>query len=438
MNTIPADISRTSQSSTRLNFLMITTFYPPYNFGGDGIYIYRLCNELARQGHKVDIVHDVDAYEVLEKSGPKGDYPNHPNITMHSLKSPAGFFSALATQQTGRSFFKRNKIKALIEQNGYDVIHYHNMSLIGLEVLAYGNAIKLYHTHEHWLVCPMHVLWKYNREVCTSRECIRCQLAGKRPPQWWRYSGYMKRQLSHVDMFLSPSLFTKGKHHEYGLDIPIIHLPYFLPTSANPREPVDASAFSHERPYFFFVGRLEKIKGVQNLIRVFRRYKECDLLIAGDGEYANTLRELAADVPNIKFLGRLPYDQLRALYRNANALLVSSICYEVFGIIIIEAFSQKTPVIVHNLGALPEVVSQSGGGFIYNSDDELIEHMEKFRQNPDLRNKLGEKGYQAYLKYWTEEYHIQKYYRIIKDVAQKKNITHPAIEALQTNIVEVL
>lgn len=427
-----------TNSAPMLKFLMITTFFPPYNFGGDGIYIYRLCNELARQGHKVDVVHSVDAYEVLEKSGPKGDYPNHPNITVYPLKTRAGFWAALATQQTGRSYFKRELIKKLIDENDYDVIHYHNMSLIGLEVLDYGDAIKLYHTHEHWLVCPMHVLWKYNREVCTKQECIRCQLAGKRPPQWWRYTGYMERQLSRVDMFLSPSLFTKDKHHDYGLDIPIIHLPYFLPTSANPDEPVDETAFQHDRPYFLFVGRLEKIKGVQNLIRVFRRYKECDLLIAGDGEYSETLRELAKDVPNVKFLGRLPYHQLRALYRHARALLVSSICYEVFGIIIIEAFAQKTPVIVHNLGALPEVVRQSGGGFVYNSDEELIEHLEKFRKNPELRNELGEKGYQAYHAYWTEEYHVQKYYRIIKEIARKKNLSVPAIEALQTNNVEEL
>ncbi|NIT99681.1 MAG: glycosyltransferase, partial [Nitrosopumilaceae archaeon] len=54
--------------------------------------------------------------------------------------------------------------------------------------------------------------------------------------------------------------------------------------------------------------------------------------------------------------------------KSSLALLVSSICYEVFGIIIIEAFAQRTPVIVNNLGALPEVVQQSGGGYVYNND----------------------------------------------------------------------
>lgn len=410
---------------------MVTTFYPPYNFGGDGIYIYRLSNELAKRGHHVDVVHCVNAYEVLEKTGPKGEYPNHSGITVHSLKSRWGFLSPLITQQTSRASFKASAIKALIAEKNFDVIHYHNMSLIGLEALTYGNAIKFYTMHEHWLVCPMHVLWKYDREPCLKRNCISCQLLGKRPPQLWRYSGMMKKALAHIDTFISPSLFTKRKHHELGLNEPIVHLPYFLPTSANSDEVPADQAFLHPRPYFLFVGRLEKIKGVQNLIPVFRRYRQCDLLIAGDGEYAGTLHELAQDVPNIKFLGRLSYQKLQAVYQNALAVVVSSLCYEVFGIIIIESFAKRTPVIVNNLGALPEVVEQSGGGFIYKDEDELIAHMEKFRMNPELRQTLGAKGYQAYRTYWTEDYHLQTYYNLIQQAAARRNIMRPAVAALQ-------
>jgi glycosyltransferase involved in cell wall biosynthesis len=436
MSVRPSEGNGAATEKPRLKFLMVTTFYPPYNFGGDGIYIYRLSNELAKRGHSVDVVHCIDAYEILEKNGPKGQYPHHPNITVHSLKSRWGFLSPFFTQQTSRASFKGSKIKALIAEKKFDVIHYHNMSLIGLEALTFGNAIKFYTMHEHWLVCPMHVLWKYDRKPCTKRNCISCQLVGKRPLQLWRYSGTMQKALAHIDTFISPSLFTKKKHHELGLNEPIVHLPYFLPTSANSDEAFDDPALSHDRPYFLFVGRLEKIKGVQNLIAVFRRYDRGDLLVAGDGEYAHALRELAKDVPNVKFLGRLSYQKLQALYRNALAVIVSSICYEVFGIIIIESFAKQTPVIVNNLGALPEVVEQSGGGFVYHSDDELIAHMEKFRLNPDLRRILGAKGHEAYRKYWTEIYHIATYYDLIQEAAARKNIKNPAIEILQDGLKE--
>jgi glycosyltransferase involved in cell wall biosynthesis len=418
-----------------LKFLMITTFYPPYNFGGDGIYIYRLANELAKRGHKIDIFHCIDAYELLEKNGPKGEYHNHENITVYSFRSQVGMLSPLLTQQTGYSFYKRKKIKYLISVNNYDVIHYHNMSLIGLEALTFGQSIKFYHMHEYWLVCPLHMLWKYNRNVCNKRNCITCQIVGKRPLQLWRYSNLRERQLMHIDAFLSPSLFSEKKHHEYGLNAEIHHFPYFLPTSSNREDPIHNSAFKHHRPFFLFVGRLEKIKGVQNLIRAFKKYSKCDLLIAGDGEYESTLKDLAKNVTNIKFLGRLSYQQLRSLYQNAHASIVPSIWYEVFGIIIIESFANRTPIIVNNIGALPEIAEQSKGGLIYYSDDKLIEQMEKILQNPSLRDELGYKGYQAYKKYWTEEFHINQYYRLIKEVAEKKMAINPAIKGLLTKYI---
>ena len=37
-------------------FSMITTFYPPYNFGGDGIFVHQVSSELARRGHYVDVI----------------------------------------------------------------------------------------------------------------------------------------------------------------------------------------------------------------------------------------------------------------------------------------------------------------------------------------------------------------------------------------------
>lgn len=398
---------------------MVSTFYPPYNFGGDGMHIYRLSNELARRGHSVDVFHCEDAFLLLNKTQPTGDFPNHPRVTVHKLKSNKGLLSPLLTQQTGSPVFKPQLKKAL-EENEYDVIHYHNMSLIGIKALSYGKAIKLYTTHEHWLVCPMHVLWKFNREVCTKKSCTLCQLAGKRPPQLWRQTGLLERMLKHVDCFLSPSRFTLQKHLDEGLDIPIKQMPYFLPEKGV--SDVDSVEAPSERPYFLFVGRLEYIKGVQNLIPVFKDQPQYDLLIAGDGEYREALEAQAGDSSNIKFLGRLDQSRLRELYRSAVAVIVPSICYETFGIIIIEAFSLKTPVIVNDLGALPEVVEDSGGGFIYRNENELTTAMTKLAEDPSLRNDLGKKGYAAYLQFWNEEAHMERYLGVIAEIKELKEI----------------
>jgi glycosyltransferase involved in cell wall biosynthesis len=405
------DTARQSMAKP-LKFCMVSTFYPPFNFGGDGMHIYRLSNELARRGHTVDVFHCEDSFMLLNGAAPTGNFPNHPNVNVTRLKSGKGLLSPLLTQQTGVPIFKR-RLKDALENNGYDVIHYHNMSLIGINALKYGSAIKLYTTHEHWLICPMHVLWKFNREVCTKQSCLRCQVAGKRPPQLWRQTNLLTSSLKHVDCFLSPSRFTMKKHLDGGLKIPIRQMPYFLPT---PPAAAEVSADGNGRPYFLFVGRLEEIKGLQNIIPVFRNQKEYDLLVAGDGEFRDALSAMAGDSPNIKFLGRLDQAKLGALYESARAVIVPSICYETFGIIIIEAFARRTPVIVNNLGALPEVVQDSNGGFIYDNEEQLREAMNKLASDRDLRNELGENGYAAYTKYWNEEAHLEKYLDLIKEL----------------------
>ncbi len=60
-----------------LRFCMVTTFYPPYHFGGDGVFVYRLTQALAERGHSVDVIHSVDAYRL--------QHPAEPEVAFHSL-----------------------------------------------------------------------------------------------------------------------------------------------------------------------------------------------------------------------------------------------------------------------------------------------------------------------------------------------------------------
>lgn len=405
-----------------LKFLMISTFYPPYNFGGDGIFIYRLSNLLAQKGHYVDIVHCIDAYHILEKKVPQKKYEHHENITLHSLKSPAGILSPLMTQQTGRSFFKKELIASLIKEKEFDVIHYHNMSLIGLDVLKIGNAIKIYTTHEHWLVCPMHVLWKMGSNICQKKNCVKCQLAGKRPVQWWRYSNFRDKAMQYINSIISPSLFTIEKHREYGFDGPFVHLPNFLPTPKKSIEKEERKEIPIKKPYFLYVGRLEKIKGPQTLIPIFKKYKRADLIVAGDGALEEEMKNEATGISNIHFLGRVDYDALLHLYENALAVIIPSLCYEVFPLVILEAFSQKTPVIARSRGSLIEVVKQSEGGFNYDEEEELMACMEIFNNQPAIRKQLGENGYACYMKNWTAEIHLQNYFKLINEIAAEREL----------------
>ena len=396
-----------------MRFCMITTFYPPYSFGGDGVFVKQLSNELARRGHEVEIVCCQDAYNLL--AGGKRLKPihdqDHPRVTVHSLKSPWGFLSPLATHQSGRPILKSSKIKKIL-QRPFDVIHYHNVSLIGgPAILQYGEAVKVYTLHEYWLICPTHLLFKFNRKICARRHCLPCVLTHRRPPQVWRYTDAIAEAVNHVNIFIAPSTFSKKTHLQMGLKIPIIELPHFSARWDSHEQSAELS--TAEAPYFLFVGRLEKIKGLQEVLPLFRQYQRAQLRIVGAGDYEPVLRRLAKDVPNIQFLGYRSGEELGLLYKHAVATIVPSLWHEVFGMVILESFAQRTPVIVRNRGGMPQLVKESGGGFVFDTTAELLSAMERLLENPSLRQRIGMFGYEAFRSKWGAEVHIARYLNIV-------------------------
>ena len=397
-----------------LRFCMITTFYPPYNFGGDGIFVHRLANELASRGHRVEVIHCIDSYRLLAGKNPAEGYDDHPGITIHGLHNAFGRLSSVITQQTGQPLCNAARIKAILEK-GFDVIHYHNISLVGgPKILEYGSGIKLYTIHEYWLVCATHLLYRFNRAPCTHRSCLLCTLACLRPPQWWRLTGLLQRAIRHVDAFIAPSQYCKELHQRLlPVDIPVVHLQNFVPREELLPEPGSGAAAAE--PFFLFVGRLEKVKGLETILPLFRQYRRAGLLIAGTGTDEARLRRLAGDSSTIRFLGHLTSGQLQPLYRQAQAVIVPSVCYEISGTVIFEAFRQATPVIVRNLGGMPESVVQSGGGFVYDTDAQLLAAMEQLLADPVRRRTLGRLGYQAYLKYWSADSHCSRYLSLIDE-----------------------
>ena len=415
-----------------LSFCFVTTFYPPFHFGGEALYLYRLVNELAQAGHRVTVVHCADSYELLTKAGSRGEFPHHENVTVHALRSGLGGLSPLVTYLSGRPGLKARALDDIFAGDPFDVVHFHQMTLFGPGTLRYGEgAVRLYTAHDHWLVCPMYDLWKYNRELCERPACISCQLSFKRPPQLWRGTGLLERELRNVDMFLAPSLSSIAQHRRRGFAHPIRRLPLFIPLAEAGPPPAAAEAEAAEltgpRPYFLFVGRLVKIKGVHTLIEAFRKYEHADLLIAGDGAYGEELRRQAAGLDNVRFLGHVHPNVLRALYRRAIATLVPSLVHETFGFIALESLVQGTPVVGRRLGGVGELIDESGGGFVYDTEEELLSAMEALRGDDELRAAVGARGRAAYVERWSEEPHLREYLELIDEAraAAGRDVAEP-------------
>lgn len=120
--------------------------------------------------------------------------------------------------------------------------------------------------------------------------------------------------------------------------------------------------------YFLFVGTLEPRKNLARLLSAYAKYVSANTsalplkICGGKGWGLPGLERLIHKnglSEQVEVLGYVDDTALPALYQNARALLMPSL-YEGFGLPIVEAFSQGTPVLTSNRGAMEEVAGDGG------------------------------------------------------------------------------
>ncbi len=161
-----------------------------------------------------------------------------------------------------------------------------------------------------------------------------------------------------VDRFIAPTQFVKDKHIEGGFDARQIDV---KPNFVFP----DPGSGSGDGNYVAFAGRLSAEKGVDTLLETWQHLSaNVRLKIAGDGPLADRVKA-AADADNrIEWLGRIEKKEMFDLLGQATCLIMPSVCYETFGLTIVEAFSKGTPVVVSRMGAMQELVQDGRNGFL--------------------------------------------------------------------------
>lgn len=401
-----------------MRFCMVTTFYPPYHFGGDATYVRALSRALAALGHAVEVVHCVDAYRLKRRDAPRP--VEDEGITVHRLASRFGPLSPLVTQQTGHPGLKSRRLREILAR-GFDVVHFHNVSLVGgPAILRWSRApVTLYTLHEHWLLCPTHILWKDRERACDRPTCFGCSLRSGIPPQPWRYTRLAQRSVAAVDALLSPSRFTADRHRAAGMGPPIHVLPLF---SAIKPPSASATPAPPARAGFLFVGRVTASKGIVPLLETFATLPDHALTVIGDGDLRPALEQRFAAHRNIRFLGSMPQADLVAAYRDAAALVFPSLAPETFGLSIVEAFACGTPAIVRDAGGARELVEETGGGVVYRTREELHAAIVRLAAEPSLRDALGRRARAGFLGRYTVERHIDDYLGHIGAIRAAKTV----------------
>ncbi|MBU5682109.1 MAG: glycosyltransferase [Candidatus Aenigmarchaeota archaeon] len=119
---------------------------------------------------------------------------------------------------------------------------------------------------------------------------------------------------------------------------------------------------------FIIVSRLEKIKNIDIVIKVFNKLKDDELWIVGKGKYENELKKLAK-AKNIKFFGFVDEKTLKKLYKEADVCIMPHI-NEPFGLVPYEIAKFGKPSIISKLSGIAELAKEYKFGLIFDPYDE--------------------------------------------------------------------
>lgn len=165
-----------------------------------------------------------------------------------------------------------------------------------------------------------------------------------------------------------------------------------------------------------FIGRLVKGKGVAILIDAFRKLyadnKDIKLLLAGGTtEYVPEIKRVIEEEKLPIILLESFEDNLKPLLYNALDIFVLGSQSESFGVVFLEAWACKKPVIGSKMGAIQSLLSEEVDSLLFESgnSDSLKVTLQSLIQKPEARQALGSNGYNKVVENYTWEKIVAKY-----------------------------
>ncbi len=268
------------------------------------------------------------------------------------------------------------------------------------------------------LVGCMHIIDKHGFHNPRIKKMIR------------RAAGYIALTPYEKDFLVNRWRIDAAKIEVIGVGIDIQH-PGKNSESINIREEL---GFGAKDPLIVFVGQHGLHKGIDTLIRamprVWSKFPNTQLIIAGGTtpftgrfKYHAGMIELAMraslfdddHVPprppgRIHFLDDVDENKKYEIIETCD-VFASPSGFESFGITILEAWSKKKPVIACNIEATSHLIQDGESGFLveYKNIPQLAEALIKLIDDPGLRKKIGENGWQKLQKNYTKEIIGEKY-----------------------------
>lgn len=361
-----------------MKVLLVNKFH--YMKGGSEKYYFTLADAFSTLGHEV----------IFFAMQDERNYPCEQEKYFVSNKSVSGRIKSKLDMVLhiaySKEAFKKMKELCLNEKPDLVILNLvHKQitcSIIDAIKETLPNAKIFWTMHDLICACPSYTMLDGNKQIC--EKCLdgnfnhckenRC-IHGSRLMSY--LSTYEAKQIKKhhyydkVDLFICPSDFYRKKLEESKFTkSKIIWM-------RNPL-PMDTEYLwkKKDEKYILYFGRLSKEKGVLNLIK---EMKDIDykLYILGTGPIEEELKNVASSYKNIEFKGFQQGEALNQYIENARCVVLPSQWYENGPYSAMEAMAKGKPLIVSDLGGLPELVEDKKNGYIFHSDEELKEDILK-------------------------------------------------------------
>jgi len=385
-----------------MNILLLTQFFSPTRGGGE-IMFYQLADRLAKRGHKVFVI----KHKMLSSDSLRDNLNNLPSNVIiceinpaveHKGGLPAGILQnilyVLNSIKTGLRVIKRNRI---------DIIHCNNYS----PVFAGWLLSKLADIPLLVTIHDVASLYGYN-------------FWKKWMQQFGRFSrikafiGYVSELLT---IKLSRNIHTVSETSKRDI--------LQFNTKCNVYVIPNSLSLEHYKPksedlieygdFIVFIGRLVYYKHLEVVIealRILRNKCNVKLLVLGDGpmrRYWESLAERYNLKDIIEFKGYVPHEEKLYYLSKCRALVLPS-TFEGFGMVVLEAWALRKPVIVANVEPLNRIVEHGSDGFVVeeNLPATWAEYIHLLMSSKELSKQLGDKGYRKLLERYNMDKHANE------------------------------
>jgi glycosyltransferase involved in cell wall biosynthesis len=277
--------------------------------------------------------------------------------------------------------------------------------------------------HSHNLTCPTwyHLYQGRVCEDCVGGHEYRCVLKNCRQnilesaAYALRSSVARSFRLFHdnVSVLIALTPFAKAKLLRAGFredQIAVVPNPaYVLETAADPSA----------GEYVAFAGRISPEKGIDTLLAAAAQMPDVAFKVAGDGP---VFSEMKAKAPrNVEFVGQLKPEQLNQFYRRSRMLVVPSVWFEQFPMVVLEAMGRALPVIGSRIGGLPEIIEDglTGSTFEPGNSGDLAKQVRRLWDDPQLCRRMGMAGRQKVQRQYTEYTYFQNLMAVYQAAIQR-------------------